>query len=113
MQLVTPNWQPAVFRCDEFADGEVFVKTATLALELPHGLIVERPEDLLRMRERPRHGCEPADVRNVVDRRLLRRAPGVECVGELGPDRERNAWEVLVRDELADSAEQRVLFWRR
>jgi hypothetical protein len=48
----------------------VFVNTAIL--EFPHGLIVERPEDLLRMCERPRNGCETAaGVRSVVDGGIL------------------------------------------
>jgi hypothetical protein len=89
----------------------VFVKTATL--EFPHGLIVERLEDFLRMRECPGHGCEPADIRDVIDRGLLLRVPGMKCTGEIGTDGARNALEVLVCDELADSVEQRGLFWRR
>ena len=38
----------------------VFVKRATL--EFSYGLLVERSENLLWMRECPRHGYEPADV---------------------------------------------------
>ena len=89
----------------------VFVKTATL--ELPYGLLVERLEGRPRVCERPRYGCEPADVRSLIDRGLLCRAPSAKCVGEVGPDRVRNAGEILIFDELADSAEQFVLLWRR
>ena len=44
---------------------------------------------------------------------FLRGAPGLKCVGESGTDGGLNADEVLVRDELADLVEKRVLRWRR
>jgi hypothetical protein len=79
------------------------------ALEFLNGLIVERPQDLLRMRECPCYGCEPAGVRGIVDWGLLSRAPGVKCADEVGTDGVRDSWEVLVCDDLADSVKQCVL----